>query len=69
MKPQKNYPFECTINGETRQFETAKEMAEWRERMLPVLPQKKLRHKKHKPKNNKPNMTLQEYVKKNKRAS
>lgn len=37
--------FELTINGRTEQFETAAEMAEWRERMRSVVPKKKKKRK------------------------
>jgi hypothetical protein len=33
--------FEITINGQTKTFETAAEMVEWRERMKPVIPKRR----------------------------
>ena len=35
--------FELTLNGQTRQFDSAAEMEEWRERMKPHKPKKQKR--------------------------
>jgi hypothetical protein len=42
--------FELTINGKTKVFETAAEMAEWKERMSKPPRRKKFKNKKKKPK-------------------
>ena len=48
--------FELTINGQTRKFATAAEMAEWRERMQSgtFRPGKNKRRKKSHPQKNRP---------------
>jgi hypothetical protein len=51
--------FELTMNGMTRQFETAAEMAAWRDAMQKPRPKKK-KFDKQKPKSN----TLTSYLKK-----
>ncbi len=44
--------FELTIKGRTREFETAEEMYEWKERMLTPKFKPKNRHKSSKPSKN-----------------